>query len=62
MGLSEEGEETILHRYEDICLDLNMDGAAKEDAWQNYQRIIANYSLEVSKSNEWTYAGRIFRV
>ncbi|XP_076470216.1 retinoblastoma-like protein 1 [Babylonia areolata] len=46
MGLSEEGEESILHRFEELCLDLNMDTNAKEEALQNYQRIQTNFTLE----------------
>ncbi|XP_041375450.1 retinoblastoma-like protein 1 isoform X2 [Gigantopelta aegis] len=46
MGLSDEGEESVLQRYEELCLDLNMDKNAKEDAWQSYQRIRTNFTLE----------------
>lgn len=46
MGLSEEGEDSILHRFEELCLDLNMDTNAKEEALQNYQRIQTNFTLE----------------
>lgn len=48
MGLSEDGEEIILQRFEEICQDLNMDASTKEEAWQNYQKIQMNYTLEVS--------------
>lgn len=47
MGLSEEGEESVLQRFEELCLDLNMDKNAKEEAYQNYQRIQTNFTLEV---------------
>ena len=47
MGLSDEGEDATLSRYEDLCLDLNLDKAAKEEACENYQRISTNYTLEV---------------
>ncbi|XP_059160736.1 retinoblastoma-like protein 2 isoform X2 [Physella acuta] len=46
MGLSEDGEEIILQRFEEICQDLNMDSSTKEEAWQNYQKIQMNYTLE----------------
>ncbi|KAK7498153.1 hypothetical protein BaRGS_00010741 [Batillaria attramentaria] len=46
MGLSEEGEESVLQRFEDLCLDLNMDTNAKEEALQNYHRIQRNFTLE----------------
>lgn len=47
MGLSEEDEENILQRFDEICLDLNMDTTTKEEAWQNYQKIQTNFTLEV---------------
>ncbi|XP_005105374.2 retinoblastoma-like protein 2 isoform X2 [Aplysia californica] len=46
MGLSEEGEENVFHRFEEVCLDLNMDASTKDEAWQNYQKMLANFSLE----------------
>ncbi|KAK3086310.1 hypothetical protein FSP39_016711 [Pinctada imbricata] len=46
MGLSEDGEDAVEQRYEELCLDLNMDRTAKEEAWQGYKRIKMNYSLE----------------
>lgn len=49
MGLSEEDEENILQRFEEICLDLNMDTSTKEEAWQNYQKIQTNFTLEVGR-------------
>ena len=48
MGLSEEEEDSVHLKFEEICLDLNMDTAAKEEAWQNYQKIMTNYTLEVT--------------
>ena len=53
MGLSsemsdEEKDAEFIQKYEDLCLDLNLDKAAKEEAWASYERISANYSLEVS--------------
>lgn len=49
MGQSEDGEDA--KRYEELCLDLNMDRDAKEDAWEAFQRIQENYSLEVGCSH-----------
>ncbi|KAL3858951.1 hypothetical protein ACJMK2_009197 [Sinanodonta woodiana] len=47
MGLSsEDGDEKVEQRYEELCLDLNMDKNAKEEAWNSYQRIRTNYTLE----------------
>ncbi|KAJ8302946.1 hypothetical protein KUTeg_019342 [Tegillarca granosa] len=46
MGLSEDGDDVVERRFEELCLDLNMDKNAKEDAWRNYQKIRTNYTLE----------------
>ena len=46
MGL-DEGEESVESRFEELCLDLNLDRTAKEESWQNYKRIKTNFSLEV---------------
>lgn len=48
MGLTEDNEDNIEQRYEELCLELNMDANAKEEAWQAYERINTNYTLEVS--------------
>lgn len=48
MGLSEDGEDAVERRFEELCLDLNMDKHAREESWTNYQMIRENYSLEVS--------------
>ncbi|ESO96313.1 hypothetical protein LOTGIDRAFT_227069 [Lottia gigantea] len=49
MGLSDEGEDSVQQRYDELCLDLNMDLNAKEEAWQSYQRIQVNFTLEGDK-------------
>lgn len=46
MGLSEDGEDAVESQFEELCLDLNMDKKAKDEAYENYQKIIENYSLE----------------
>ena len=46
MGL-DEGEESVESRFEELCLDLNLDRTTKEESWQNYKRIKTNFSLEV---------------
>ena len=50
MGLSEEAEDNTLRRYEELCLDLNLDKSAKEEAWECFERISTNYTLEVGAS------------
>ena len=47
MGLSDEGDENVLARFEELCLDLNMDKKAKDEAWKSYEKIRTNYTLEV---------------
>jgi hypothetical protein len=47
MGLSDDGDENIEQRFEELCLDLNMDKSAKDEAWQAFERISTNYTLEV---------------
>ena len=47
MGLSDESDEAIEQKYEELCLDLNMDRTAKQNAWEAFQRIRVNYTLEV---------------
>ena len=47
MGLSEDGDEAIEQKYDELCYDLNMDSASKLDAWETFQRIRLNYTLEV---------------
>ena len=46
MGLSEDGEDAVESQFDELCLDLNMDKKAKDEAFENYQKIIENYSLE----------------
>ena len=47
MGLSEDGDDVLQQDYDELCLDLNMDSASKADAWEAFQRIRLNYTLEV---------------
>ena len=51
MGLSDEGDESVHQKFEDICLDLNMDTTTKHNAWINYNKILTNYSLEVKNQD-----------
>jgi len=42
-------DDSDLHRrYKDVALDLNLDKASEDEAWQSFQRIGRNYTLEVS--------------
>ena len=46
MGLSEDGDDAVETQFEELCLDLNMDKKAKDEALGNYQRMLENYTLE----------------
>ena len=35
-------------RFEELCMSLNLDDATKKTAWESYERICLNYTLEVS--------------
>ena len=48
MVSSDDGDEDrTMQRFNALCDDLNMDIAGKEEAWQSYERISMNYTLEV---------------
>lgn len=48
MVLSDDGEDKLGEKYDELCLDLNMDKKTKEEAWKNYEKIKKNYTLEVT--------------
>ena len=49
MGLT-QGDEDLAQRYKTLCADLNMDQSTEEEAWDDYEKIKQNYSLDVSFS------------
>lgn len=49
MVLSDDGEDKLCEKYDELCLDLNMDKKTKEEAWKNYEKIKKNYTLEVTQ-------------
>jgi retinoblastoma-like protein 1 len=51
MGLRDDADENIFKRHQDLCVNLNMDKDAADEAWQSYETIRQNYTLEVSGSN-----------
>ncbi|ELU08799.1 hypothetical protein CAPTEDRAFT_192080 [Capitella teleta] len=51
MGQSDDGDSITEKRYEDLCLDLNMDKNAKDDAWISFERITHSYTLEASRGD-----------
>jgi retinoblastoma-like protein 1 len=51
MGLSGDADDDIFKRHQDLCVNLNMDKDAADEAWRNYEAIRQNYVLEVSGRN-----------
>ena len=47
MGPTDDGDDNTEQRYEELCLDLNMDKNSKDDAWISFERTSRNYTLEV---------------
>ena len=40
-------ELSIKERFDQVCRELNMDETTANHAWETYERIKGNYSLEV---------------
>uniref|UniRef100_W5MK11 Retinoblastoma-like protein 2 n=1 Tax=Lepisosteus oculatus TaxID=7918 RepID=W5MK11_LEPOC len=49
MNEEEEASQATRQRFEDLCRALNMDEAAGDEAWRNYEKINKNYTLEGSE-------------
>lgn len=47
MGQSDDAEDSMYGRHQDLCQKLNMDAAAASEAWKSYETIRQNYTLEV---------------
>jgi len=47
MGMKSDSEEELKKRFKDLCSDLNLDKSSADEAWNSYQRIGINYTLEV---------------
>ena len=48
MGMPDEGEQAKVRlRLRTLCLDLNVDAGTEEDAWETFDRLSYNYTLEV---------------
>ena len=46
--MKSDTEDDLKKRFKDLCLDLNLDKTSADEAWQSFQRIGINYTLEVS--------------
>jgi hypothetical protein len=51
MVLSGDADDDIFKRHQDLCVNLNMDKDAADEAWRNYEAIKQNYFLEVRGMN-----------
>jgi retinoblastoma-like protein 1 len=51
MVLLDNADENVYERHQELCVNLNMDKDTAEEAWQNYETIRQNYTLEVSVSS-----------
>ncbi len=48
MGMKTDSEEDLKKRFKELVSDLNLDKTSADEAWNAYQRIGINYTLEVS--------------
>ncbi|XP_039311748.1 retinoblastoma-like protein 1 isoform X3 [Solenopsis invicta] len=46
MGQSDDSEDSMYGRHQDLCQKLNMDAVAASEAWKSYETIRQNYTLE----------------
>ncbi|KYN00080.1 Retinoblastoma-like protein 1 [Cyphomyrmex costatus] len=46
MGQSDDIEDSMYSRHQDLCQKLNMDATAASEAWKSYETIRQNYTLE----------------
>ncbi|XP_011686230.1 PREDICTED: retinoblastoma-like protein 1 isoform X2 [Wasmannia auropunctata] len=46
MGQSDDTEDSMYNRHQDLCQKLNMDASAASEAWRSYETIRQNYTLE----------------
>ncbi|XP_058788567.1 retinoblastoma-like protein 1 isoform X2 [Phymastichus coffea] len=51
MGLSDDLEDSIFMKHQDLCQKLNMDAGAANDAWKAYDDMRKRYSLEGDQSH-----------
>lgn len=60
-GSSPENISTIKQRFDDVCSELNMDEATAVSAWETYEKINRNYTLEVSQHLLIVFCGHNIR-
>lgn len=47
MVLSEDSDDHLFKKHQELCSKLNLDVATSTQAWENFQNIQTNYTLEV---------------
>ena len=47
----ERSDSLIKKKFDDVCRELNMDENTAVNAWETFERINRNYSLEVRKNS-----------
>jgi len=43
-----ESNQQLMKKFREICADLNLDKSAADEAFNSFQRIQINYTLEVN--------------
>lgn len=46
-----ESQELAMAAHSAICLELNMDGVTKDEAWEQYKQTSEDNTLEVSENS-----------
>jgi hypothetical protein len=61
-GAKDGGKSNIKQRFDDVCKELNMDEATAISAWETYEKIDQNYTLEVRQISVITFRGKWKRI
>ena len=57
-GANDRDKSIIKQRFDNVCKEVNMDQATAESAWETYERIDRNYTLEVSYISLTIFRGK----
>lgn len=61
-NINRDDDSDPKERFDNVCRDLNMDGETSEEAWNSFERIRTNYSLEVCVDEHCTWLLQIHEV
>lgn len=50
MVLSEDSEDHLFKKHQELCSKLNLDVTTVKESWERFQNMATNFSLEVSLS------------